>query len=52
MQSLRHDKLANLEFGRTEVDDDSMFQACRTQVAKRLGDVIVNDGLGSLDLQN
>ena len=52
MQSFRHGQLANLEFGRTEVDKGPVFETCRTQVTQRLGDMVVNDGPGRLDLKD
>jgi hypothetical protein len=52
MQSLGHGELANLELGRPEIDEGPMFQTCRAQVAERLGDMVINDRLGGLDLQD
>ncbi|OHB65339.1 MAG: hypothetical protein A2Y77_15925 [Planctomycetes bacterium RBG_13_62_9] len=52
MQSLGHGELANLKLGRTEIDDGSMLNTRGTQVTKRLGDVIFDDGFRRLDLKD
>jgi hypothetical protein len=52
MQSLRHGKFANLELRRTKIDDGSMFETRRPQVAERLGDMLISYGFGSLDFEN